>query len=53
MYIHVCVYNKVFLPSFLSRETFIFKAVVILVPFALWRDFSKAEQCQSCKPLPL
>lgn len=47
----MCIIRFVSRPPF-SRDAFNFKVVITLVPFALQSDFSKAGQCQSCKPLP-
>lgn len=52
-YIHVGLYYKVCLPSFIAFLGRLFKAVVTLLPFALYKEFSKSGLCQSYKPLPL
>lgn len=53
MYICVYIIRLVSLPSFIVFLGRLFKAVVTLVPFALYKDFSKSGLCQSYKPSPL
>lgn len=52
-YMHVGLYYKVCLLSFITFLGRLFKAVVTLLPFALYKEFSKSGLCQSYKPLPL